>query len=224
MLSGQLPILFRLYAFILLCHSLASALLYLNYLNFNMQCNLTCFVIVPVCCLQLLCVVILTFFFLLLFSLPSSLSDITTELVYLTPELRQDGCVAHALALRAAWALGNYHRFFLLYKRAPRMAAYLIDKFVERERKLALRAILKTWVQITRPHSTVLDPCAFFNSWSKVDTKSVFSCVLCLSHCLLQVQALCAGGVCTVQSGLPLFRYMFDLPDRAWSYIHSVRS
>lgn len=148
MLSGQLPILFRLYAFILLCYSLASALLYLNYLNFNMQCNLTCFVIVPGCCVQLLCVVILMCFFffspLLLFPLPSSFSDITTELVYLTPELRQDGCVAHALALRAAWALGNYHRFFLLYKRAPRMAAYLIDKFVERERKLALRAILKT--------------------------------------------------------------------------------
>ncbi|KAI3360509.1 hypothetical protein L3Q82_002398 [Scortum barcoo] len=71
--------------------------------------------------------------------------DLITELVYLTPALRADVCVAHALALRAAWALGNYRRFFKLYLEAPRMASYLIDKFVERERKVALRAMVKTF-------------------------------------------------------------------------------
>ncbi|RXN28143.1 leukocyte receptor cluster member 8 [Labeo rohita] len=93
--------------------------------------------------------------------------DLTTELVYLTPELRADPCVAHALELRTAWALGNFHRFFKLYQNAPRMAAYLIDKFVERERNIALRAILKTFrpsvpvdkqPQSSRPENVTVNP------------------------------------------------------------------
>ncbi|XP_053743807.1 leukocyte receptor cluster member 8 homolog isoform X1 [Synchiropus splendidus] len=89
-------------------------------------------------------------------------ADVTTELVYLTPELRADECVAHALSLRAAWALGNYRRFFKLYLAAPRMASYLIDKFVERERIAALRALVKTFrpdLPVDYVQSTLGFPC-----------------------------------------------------------------
>uniref|UniRef100_A0A8D0U1J5 SAC3/GANP/THP3 conserved domain-containing protein n=1 Tax=Sus scrofa TaxID=9823 RepID=A0A8D0U1J5_PIG len=77
--------------------------------------------------------------------------DITTELAYLTRELKADPCVAHALALRAAWALGNYHRFFRLYSHAPCMSGYLVDKFADRERKAALKAMIKTYVKPSFP-------------------------------------------------------------------------
>lgn len=72
--------------------------------------------------------------------------DLTTELAFLTPALRADPAVSHALSLRAAWALCNYHRFFRLYRRAPPVAARLIDKFAERERRAALKAMIKTYV------------------------------------------------------------------------------
>ncbi|XP_067259413.1 leukocyte receptor cluster member 8 homolog isoform X1 [Chanodichthys erythropterus] len=120
--------------------------------------------------------------------------DLTTELVYLTPELRADPCVAHALELRTAWALGNFYRFFKLYQKAPRMAAYLIDKFAERERNLALRAILKTFrpsVPVEYVQSSLafpdLDSCLAFlaglgvtftpSDPSKIDCKVSTSCL-----------------------------------------------
>ncbi|XP_044616327.2 leukocyte receptor cluster member 8 isoform X2 [Equus asinus] len=82
--------------------------------------------------------------------------DITTELAYLTRELKADPCVAHALALRAAWALGNYHRFFRLYCHAPCMSGYLVDKFADRERKAALKAMIKTYVKLSFPRLSAL--------------------------------------------------------------------
>ena len=61
----------------------------------------------------------------------------------LSPEEKSDECVAHALKLRTAWSLQNYKRFFQLYLAAPKMSGYLIDWFLDRERKAALRIMIK---------------------------------------------------------------------------------
>lgn len=61
----------------------------------------------------------------------------------LTPTDKKNDAVKHALGVRSALALGNYHRFFQLYLETPNMGAYLMDMFVDRERLSALACICK---------------------------------------------------------------------------------
>ncbi|KAG6464050.1 hypothetical protein O3G_MSEX014244 [Manduca sexta] len=72
--------------------------------------------------------------------------DLTTIFQFLSKDDRENECIKHALETRCAWATGNLHKFFLLYKTAPLMAGYLMEWFIERERKQYLKYIIKSYV------------------------------------------------------------------------------
>ncbi|KAK9422792.1 hypothetical protein SUNI508_00655 [Seiridium unicorne] len=63
----------------------------------------------------------------------------------LTPADKEELAIKHALNVRSALALGNYHRFFQLYLDVPNMGAYLMDMFVKRERLAALANMCRAY-------------------------------------------------------------------------------
>lgn len=66
----------------------------------------------------------------------------------LTADEKSNSCIEYVLKLRSAWSLGNFHRFFKMYSNAPFMAGFLVDWFIERERKNYLKCIIKRFVGI----------------------------------------------------------------------------
>ncbi|KAF2180479.1 hypothetical protein K469DRAFT_591978 [Zopfia rhizophila CBS 207.26] len=75
-------------------------------------------------------------------------TDMNDLLAELTPADKSQQAVKHALDVRSALALGNYHRFFRLYLAAPYMGAYLMDMFIERERLAALANISRAYMTV----------------------------------------------------------------------------
>lgn len=63
----------------------------------------------------------------------------------LTTAEKEERAIKHALNVRSALALGNYHKFFQLYLDTPNMGAYLMDMFVKRERLAALANMCKAY-------------------------------------------------------------------------------
>ncbi|ORY03682.1 SAC3/GANP/Nin1/mts3/eIF-3 p25 family-domain-containing protein [Clohesyomyces aquaticus] len=76
-------------------------------------------------------------------------TDMNDLLAELTPADKARPEVKHALDVRSALALGNYHRFFRLYLTAPHMGGYLMDMFIKRERLHALANISKAYISVT---------------------------------------------------------------------------
>ncbi|KAI9799375.1 MAG: hypothetical protein M1833_004075 [Piccolia ochrophora] len=72
-------------------------------------------------------------------------TDMNDVLADLTTAEKHDRAVKHALDMRSALALGNYHRFFRLYLETPNMGAYLADMFVVRERLASLANICRAY-------------------------------------------------------------------------------
>ncbi len=72
----------------------------------------------------------------------------SSAMLELTPELRGELCVEHALGVWSAWSLGNYYRLFKLYERGPNLAKELMGLFLARERKQALRIICRAYVTL----------------------------------------------------------------------------
>ena len=78
-----------------------------------------------------------------------STADLANVMASLSSQSCKHPAVAHALSMQKAWALSNYHRFFRLYARTPNMGAYLLDKFVMRERIASLKIMMKAYVTVS---------------------------------------------------------------------------
>jgi len=72
-------------------------------------------------------------------------ADMNDLLADLTKAEKLDDAVKHALDVRTATTLGNYHRLYQLYNTAPNMGVYLMDVFIGRERLAALAMLCRAY-------------------------------------------------------------------------------
>lgn len=71
--------------------------------------------------------------------------DVNMFLCELGTEHAAATAIQHALQVRNALILGDYVSLFRLYQTAPNMGGYLMDCFIERERKAAMLCICKAY-------------------------------------------------------------------------------
>lgn len=84
-----------------------------------------------------------TAYLILYFIYSGNLSGLQIAMRKLDSSSRSSEVIQHAIKVRQAWSLRDYHNFFKLYRSAPAMSGKLMGWFVERERKHALNIIVK---------------------------------------------------------------------------------
>ncbi|XP_025416271.1 leukocyte receptor cluster member 8 homolog [Sipha flava] len=89
-----------------------------------------------------------------------AICELNNIILYIKELDIKDNCVDFALKTKDAWWLGNHIQLFSLYKVAPKMAPYLMDMFLTRERNNFYLAIAKSY-RPTIPISTIQDQMAF---------------------------------------------------------------
>jgi len=80
-------------------------------------------------------------------------SDALKLVAGLSQKEKQTEDVSFAIKVFSAWSEGNYCQFFKLYLIAPKMGGYLMDAYVQRERNLAMKKMLrayKPWVSVDK--------------------------------------------------------------------------
>lgn len=91
-------------------------------------------------------------------------TEANTDLIGLLGELTEaqklHPSVLHALTVRVVHTSSNYHRLFQLYQDAPNMSAYVMDLMIPRERRKALRTMIRAY-RPTVPVSMVARELAF---------------------------------------------------------------
>ncbi len=72
-------------------------------------------------------------------------TDMNDVLLSVTAKDTHDPMVSHAMKVRKALMSGNYYSLSKLYDNAPNMSAYLMDRFMKRERITALTIMCKAY-------------------------------------------------------------------------------
>lgn len=72
-------------------------------------------------------------------------SAATKAIASLTPKQSASDDIQFAAKVFRAWSSGNYLQFFRAYLDAPKMSGYLMDIYVQRERNIALRKLVRAY-------------------------------------------------------------------------------
>lgn len=92
------------------------------------------------------------------------------------PQTRNEA-VAHALKVRQALQLDNYHKFFQLYRDTPNMGAYILDLMLDNWRVLALQKMCRGYKpEVTA--SFVVSELAFSEQSIGLDFMRKVGCIL----------------------------------------------